>query len=196
MIWGHPTARHLISAYAIGSVCRAPLTVVVAGKLSVETNPIRFGSHLYVWNVCASYRPVIGRHRSCVSCPHFPTALSGCWFFIVAERVADRRESQAVSLMIAGITIANLFGVPFGTMLRNLNRGVFLLPLTAWGLFTFYLVWKWVPFIPGIFPDTGFKGQFRFLKTCLLADQMTHHVRVRRISAGSVTSSSVYDERS
>ena len=33
----------------------------------------------------------------------------------------------------------------------------------VWGLITLFYIWKWVPSLPAL-PDTGLKGQFRFLK--------------------------------
>ena len=39
---------------------------------------------------------------------------------IVAERVADAgKRTEAVSIMIVGMTVANLFGVPLGTYISN-----------------------------------------------------------------------------
>ena len=66
--------------------------------------------------------------------------------------------------MIAGMTVANLFGVPLGTSLSHTLswRATFLL-VGAWGLITLYYIWRWVPQVEGL-KDTGFKGQFRFLK--------------------------------
>ena len=42
-------------------------------------------------------------------------------------------------------------------------RVTFLL-VGCWGLIVLYYIWRWVPVIEGL-KDTGFKGQFRFLKT-------------------------------
>ena len=84
---------------------------------------------------------------------------------IVAERVADKgKSSQAVALMVSGMTIANLFGVPLGTFMSNIMswRIPFLFN-GVWGLITLFYIWKWVPSLPAL-PDTGLKGQFRFLK--------------------------------
>ena len=85
---------------------------------------------------------------------------------IVAERLADKgKSSEAVSIMIAGMTIANLFGVPLGTSLSTMLswRATFLL-VGLWGIVILYYIWRWVPQVEGL-KDTGFKGQFRFLKT-------------------------------
>ena len=85
---------------------------------------------------------------------------------IVAEKLADKgRGSEAVSIMIAGMTIANLFGVPLGTALSasiswRLTFGL----VGFWGILILYFIWRWVPQVEGV-PDTGLRGQFRFLKT-------------------------------
>ena len=84
---------------------------------------------------------------------------------IVAEKVADKgRGSEAVSIMVAGMTVANLFGVPLGTSLCTmLSWRITFLIIGCWGLIVLYYIWRWVPHVPGM-KDTGFKGQFRFLK--------------------------------
>lgn len=79
--------------------------------------------------------------------------------------MADKgKSSQAVALMVSGMTIANLFGVPLGTFMSNIMswRIPFLFN-GVWGLITLFYIWKWVPSLPAL-PDTGLKGQFRFLK--------------------------------
>ena len=66
--------------------------------------------------------------------------------------------------MIAGMTVANLFGVPLGTSLSHLlSWRVTFLFVGIWGVIVLYYIWKWVPAVSGL-KDTGFKGQFRFLK--------------------------------
>lgn len=42
-------------------------------------------------------------------------------------------------------------------------RVTFLL-VGCWGVIILYYIWRWVPHVEGL-KDTGFKGQFRFLKT-------------------------------
>ena len=82
-----------------------------------------------------------------------------------ARRLADEgRGAEAVSIMVAGMTVANLFGVPLGTSLSHLLswRVTFLL-VGCWGLIILYYIWRWVPHVEGL-KDTGFKGQFRFLR--------------------------------
>ena len=80
------------------------------------------------------------------------------------EWLIKGKSSQAVALMVSGMTIANLFGVPLGTFMSNIMswRIPFLFN-GVWGLITLFYIWKWVPSLPAL-PDTGLKGQFRFLK--------------------------------
>lgn len=160
-----PTAGHFISAYAIGVCVGAPLTVFVARSRPLKQILLGLVAIYIFGNLCAAFAPdywTLLLMRFVSGLPHGAFFGAGS---IVAERVADKgRESQAVSLMIAGMTIANLFGVPFGTLLSNMMSWRFPFIFNgAWGLLTFYLVWRWVPALPAL-PDTGFKGQFRFLK--------------------------------
>ena len=137
------TAGHLISAYAIGVCVGAPL-LIIARKYPLK-------------NILLVLVSIIS------GLPH------GAYFgvgSIVAEKLADKgKGSEAVSIMIAGMTVANLFGVPLGTSLSAAIswRMTFLL-VGVWGVLILYYIWRWVPQVEKL-PDTGFKGQFRFLKS-------------------------------
>lgn len=158
-------AGHLISAYALG-VCFGAPVLVLARKKSLKHLLMALVSLIVVGNLCASLAPnywimMIGRFIS--GLPH------GAYFgvaSIVASKLADKgKSSEAVSIMIAGMTVANLFGVPLGTSLSHLIswRSTFLF-VGLWGIVVFYYIWRWVPVVEGL-QDTGFKGQFRFLRT-------------------------------
>ncbi len=63
------------------------------------------------------------------------------------------------------MTIANLFGVPLCTWLSvALSWRITFLIIGCWSIITLLFIAKWVPRVPGL-PDTGFRGQFRFLKS-------------------------------
>ena len=160
-----PTAGHLISAYALGVCAGAPL-LTLARKLPLKNILLGLVAVMITGNLLASMAPsywAMLAARFISGLPH------GAYFgvaSIVAERLADKgKGSEAVSIMIAGMTIANLFGVPLGTSLSTLLswRVTFLL-VGIWGLIVLYYIWKWVPHVEGL-PDNGFKSQFRFLKT-------------------------------
>lgn len=160
-----PTAGHFISAYALGVCVGAPV-LTLARKYPLKHILLVLVTLIMIGNICAALSPsywmlLISRFIS--GLPH------GAYFgvgSIVAERLADKgKSSEAVSIMIAGMTIANLFGVPLGTSLSTMLswRATFLL-VGLWGIVILYYIWRWVPHVEGL-KDTGFKGQFRFLKT-------------------------------
>lgn len=159
-----PEAGHLISAYAIGVCCGAPLLVVVhkyplKSILLVLACIILLGSTLAALSV--NYWMLLAA-RFISGLPH------GAYFgvaSIVAVRLADERhKTGAVSIMVAGMTVANLFGVPLATGLSASVswRFPFLLVVFV-SLIVLYYVWKWVPSVSAL-PDNGFRHQFAFLK--------------------------------
>ncbi|WP_294140198.1 MFS transporter AraJ [uncultured Sanguibacteroides sp.] len=159
------TAGHLISAYALG-VCFGAPVLILTRKFPLKHILLGLVSVIMIGNICASLSPnywtlMISRFIS--GLPH------GAYFgvgSIVAEKLASKgKGSEAVSIMVAGMTIANLFGVPLGTFLSTLLswRATFLL-VGLWGVIILYYIWRWIPEVENL-PDTGFKGQFRFLKS-------------------------------
>lgn len=159
-----PTAGHFISAYALGVCAGAPMLIwarrrplkhilLVLMALMMAGNLLASAASGY-WMLLAA--------RFISGLPH------GAYFgvaSIVASKLADEgKSSEAVSIMIAGMTVANLFGVPLGTSLSHMIswRITFLL-VGCWGIIVLYYIWRWVPAVEGL-KDTGFKGQFRFLK--------------------------------
>lgn len=160
-----PAAGHFISAYALG-VCAGAPVLVLARKRPLKNILLALVALIMFGNLCAAISPnywtlLVARFIS--GLPH------GAYFgvaSIIAEKLADKgKGSEAVSIMVAGMTVANLFGVPLGTSLSHVLswRLTFLL-VGCWAFIILYSVWRWVPQVEGI-KDTGFKGQFQFLKT-------------------------------
>ena len=160
-----PVVGHFISAYALGVCVGAPV-LILARKHPLKHILLALVTLMMVGNTCAALAPnywVLLLARFISGLPH------GAYFgvaSIVAEKLADKgKGSEAVSIMIAGMTIANLFGVPLGTSLSNsISWRVTFLLVGCWGVIILYYIWRWVPHVEGL-KDTGFKGQFRFLKT-------------------------------
>lgn len=160
-----PAAGHLISAYALGVCVGAPLMVLVARTRPLRQILLALVALIVAGNLCAALAPnywTLMAMRFLSGLPH------GAFFgvgSIVAERVAAAgRKTEAVSIMIVGMTVANLFGVPLGTYISGvltwrLAFGI----VCVWGAVAFWLVRLWVPRFPAL-PDTGLKGQFRFLR--------------------------------
>ena len=128
-----PAAGHFISAYALGVCVGAPI-LTLARKHPLKRILLVLVALIMLGNICAAMAPnywVLLLARFISGLPH------GAYFgvgSIVAEKVADKgKGSEAVSIMIAGMTIANLFGVPLGTSLST---------MLSWR-FTFLLVGVW-----------------------------------------------------
>ncbi len=160
-----PVAGHFISAYALGVCAGAPM-LILARKRPLKHILLALMALMLVGNLGAAVAPdywLLLAARFISGLPH------GAYFgvaSIVAGKLADEgRSPEAVSIMIAGMTVANLFGVPLGTSLSHmLSWRVTFLLVGCWGLIVLYYIWRWVPVVEGL-KDTGFKGQFRFLKT-------------------------------
>lgn len=159
------TAGHLISAYALGVCVGAPV-LILARKYPLKYILMGLVVMIMVGNTCAALAPnfwVMMLARFLSGLPH------GAYFgvaSIVAEKLADKgKGSQAVSIMIAGMTVANLFGVPLGTALSAMVSWRLTFALVGcWGVAILFFIGRWVPQVEGV-PDTGLRGQFRFLKT-------------------------------
>ena len=159
------TAGHLISAYALGVCVGAPM-LILARKFPLKRILMGLVAIVMIGNICASLAPnywVMLVARFISGLPH------GAYFgvaSIVAEKLADKgKGSEAVSIMIAGMTIANLFGVPLGTSLSaSISWRLTFLLVGAWSVIIMYYIWRWVPQVENL-PDMGLKGQFRFLKS-------------------------------
>lgn len=159
-----PTAGHFISAYALG-VCFGACMLLILRKYPMKNSLLFLVSLMMVGNIGAALAQsyhfmLVARFIS--GLPH------GAYFgvaSIVASKLAQKgRESEAVSIMIAGMTIANLFGVPLGTLLSTfLSWRIIFCLVVIWCILTLYSIKKYVPYIPPL-PDTGFMGQFKFLK--------------------------------
>lgn len=160
-----PEAGHLVSAYALGVVFGA-LILVVSSRFRPKNILLFLVSLVTIGALASVLAPSYGvflAARFVSGLPH------GAYFgvaSIVAVRLADEgHKTGAVSIMIAGMTVANLLGVPLGTALSSHIswRMPFVLVL-FFSLLVLYYIWKWVPQIDAT-PSNGMKGQFRFLKT-------------------------------
>ena len=158
-----PAAGHYISAYAIG-VCFGTLILVFGRKVPPKNLIILFMIIALVGNTLSTVAvnsPMLLTARFISGLPHgafFGTAT------LIAKTLADKgKEAQSVSMMVTGQTVANMLGVPAGTLLAEmLSWRVAFGLLAAWAAMTMLLTLAWVPFVPPI-KDAGIKGQFRFL---------------------------------
>ncbi|WP_369974464.1 MFS transporter [Pedobacter sp. HMWF019] len=160
-----PQAGHLISAYALGVVIGAPLLIVIAGSYPPKKILIALMIMFTAFNALSAFAP--GYHtlfiaRLLAGLPH------GAFFgvgSVVASKIAEKgKEAQAVSLMFAGLTIANIAGVPLGTYIGHhfLWRYTFVIVVIV-GLITLFSLKAWLPALPAT-KDRNLKQELEFFK--------------------------------
>lgn len=159
-----PQAGHLISVYALGVCIGAPLAVLVSRGRGLRTILVGLICIQLLGGIITTLAPnyyVALASRFISGLPH------GAFFgvgSIVAERLADKNHSTtAVSIMVMGMTVANLLGVPLGTLLgETLSWRVIFAFSTLWSALTIFFIFRWIPVLPAL-PDKGVKAQFAFL---------------------------------
>mgnify|MGYP000686972906 FL=1 len=155
-------AGHLISAYALGVCVGAPLVVVVARSWPLRTILLALVGLFVAGNLLMA----LSADYWMGLCARFVSGLPHGAYFgvgsIVASRLAEKGKStSAVAIMIMGMTIANLFGVPAGNFLGHFLSWRLVFVIAAlWGGVTIWFIRRWVP----VLPATNLKGQFRFLR--------------------------------
>ncbi|MCW2522352.1 MAG: major facilitator superfamily 1 [Frankiales bacterium] len=113
-----PQAGHVVSAYAIGVMVGAPLIAAFGARLPRKR---------LLWSLMALF--ALGNAASALA-PNYPSLVAarfvaglphGAFFgigaVVVASLVAPAKRARAVSMMLVGLSVANIFGVPLTTLL-------------------------------------------------------------------------------
>ncbi|RYE19400.1 MAG: MFS transporter [Sphingobacteriales bacterium] len=145
-----PQAGHLISAYALGVVVGAPLLVVIAGSYPPKKILMVLMIMFTGFNALSAFAPdytTMFIARLLAGLPH------GAFFgvgSVVASKLADKgKEAQSVSLMFAGLTVANILGVPLGTYIgHNFSWRYTFVIIVIVGLITLFSLKAWMPALP------------------------------------------------
>lgn len=118
-----PQAGHLISAYALGVVVGAPLLTAAAVRLPRKGLLITVALALAAGNAASAAAPGFGALlviRFLSGLPH--GAYFGVASVVAANLVPRERRSSAMAVVFAGLTVANVVGVPLTTLVGQ-NAG-------------------------------------------------------------------------
>lgn len=156
-------AGHLISAYSTGVAVGSPFLIILR-KLPLRRLMLLLAAVIALGNAMVSLSP----NFTCLLISRFISGLPHGAFFgagaIVCSRLAGQgKGASAVAVLVGGMTVANLIGVPGFTFLCHLVS--WRLPfaiVSLGGALAFVAIRSWVPVLSPL-PDTGVKGQFRFL---------------------------------
>ncbi|APY87388.1 MFS transporter [Streptomyces alfalfae] len=112
-----PTAGFLVTGYALGVVLGAPLMTVLGTKISRKRMLMLLMGLFVVGNVLSAVAPAFGvmlAGRVVASLAH--GAFFGIGSVVAAELVAPEKKAGAIAMMFTGLTVANVVGVPLGTL--------------------------------------------------------------------------------
>ncbi|MHC5354275.1 MFS transporter [Myroides sp. LJL115] len=163
-----PKAGNFISTYALGVVVGAPLIVMFSHRYAPQkvlmSLMLLFSMFHTLFILSPNYHTLL-LTRFLSGLPH------GAFFGIgsvVATQLADKgKQAQAVSIMFAGLTTANLIGVPLTTYIGQISSWRIAYTIIAsLGLFTTLAIYFWVPKIERS-TDKNLSTQFAFFKTRL-----------------------------
>jgi MFS transporter, DHA1 family, inner membrane transport protein len=154
-----PAAGHVISAYALGVVVGAPLIAVFGARLPRRGLLLALMAAFALGNagsaLALNYESLtIARFLSGV--PH--GAFFGVASLVAASMVAPHRKGRAVSLVMLGLPVANVVGVPAATWMgQHLGWRSAYWAVALLGLLTVALVLAFVPSTPANPDATGRK---------------------------------------
>jgi DHA1 family inner membrane transport protein len=116
-----PTAGWLVSAYALGVAIGAPFMAMATFRLPRKVALVALMSVFIIGNLLCALAPGYGL----LMVARVVTALCHGAFFgigsvVAASLVAPERKASAIALMFTGLTLANVLGVPLGTLLGQI----------------------------------------------------------------------------
>jgi DHA1 family inner membrane transport protein len=113
-----PQAGQLIAAYAIGVVVGAPLLAAASVRHRRKTVLMVLMGWYAAGNLLTAVVPTFGLvmfARFATGLPH--GAFFGAGSVVAGSLVAESRRNSAMAVMFAGLTVANIVGVPLTTVL-------------------------------------------------------------------------------
>jgi DHA1 family inner membrane transport protein len=113
-----PQAGHVISAYALGVVIGAPLTSILGAKLPRRRYLAALMAFYGVMNLLAAVLPGLATltgMRFLAGLPH--GGFLGVGMLYAADALPAGQRARGAAMVIMGLTVANIFGVPLASAL-------------------------------------------------------------------------------
>ncbi len=152
-----PSAGHVISAYAVGVVVGAPVLAVFGAKLPRRALLVALMVAFAVGNAAsalASSYGLLTLARFLAGLPH--GAYFGVASLVAASLAAPDRRGRAVAMVMLGLSVANVLGVPAATWMgQTFGWRSAYVAVAVLGLVTVSMVLAFVPSIPGDREATG-----------------------------------------
>ncbi|MGD9960296.1 MFS transporter [Nocardioides sp.] len=152
-----PAAGHVISAYAVGVVVGVPIIAILGARLPRRALLVALMVAFALGNAASAAAQsygVLTLARFFAGLPH--GAYFGVASLVAAGLAAPGRKGRAIAMMMLGLSVANVVGVPAATWLgQNLGWRTAYVAVTGLGLLTVALVLLFVPSFPGDREATG-----------------------------------------
>jgi DHA1 family inner membrane transport protein len=159
-----PAAGNLVTVYAMGVVVGGPLVVALSMRWPRKATLIGLMGIFTLGNALCALAP----NYELLAFARIFSALSHGSFFGIGAVVAiylapPGQSSRALALMFSGLTLANVLGVPLGTLLGQLTS--WRLPfwtVAACGLVAMAAVWRFIPDITAM-PRANIRDEMKAL---------------------------------
>ncbi|HFK4579897.1 MULTISPECIES: MFS transporter AraJ [Citrobacter] len=161
-----PAAGHMISYYAFGVVLGAPIIALFSSRFSLKHILLFLVTLCVIGNAIftlSSSYAMLALGRLVSGFPH--GAFFGVGAIILSKLVRPGKVTAAVAGMVAGMTVANLVGIPLGTFLSHEFswRYTFLL-IAVFNVAVMVSIGFWVPDLHDE-AKGKLREQFHFLKS-------------------------------
>jgi MFS transporter, DHA1 family, inner membrane transport protein len=146
-----PQAGNAIAGYALGVVVGAPIIAVAAARMARKYLLITLMSVFALGNLVSG---MVDSYHSLIIARFFTGLPHGAYFgvasLVAASLVPPNKRGRALSMMMLGLTIATLLGVPLGSWVGQLfNWHVVFSFVGAIGVLTCILITRFVPYSSG-----------------------------------------------
>ncbi|MGB3501345.1 MAG: MFS transporter [Mesorhizobium sp.] len=127
-----PTAGYLVSGYALGVAIGGPLLTVVTARAARKNLLLALLVMFTLGQLACALAPTYASMLAL----RFATAIShGCFFgvamVVAVSLVPVERRGRAIAIILAGLTVSNVIGVPIGSAIG----GMFGWRATFWAMF-------------------------------------------------------------
>ena len=160
-----PQAGLLVTGYALAVTLGSPILAIATARLPRRAALTGLMGTFILGNILCALAPTYAT----LMAARAVTALAHGAFFgigsVVATQVVPRNQrAQAIALMFTGLTLANVLGVPAGTLLgQALGWRATFWAVSIIGVLAAAAVLAWVPALAAD-PDTNLLREFRALK--------------------------------
>ncbi|WP_256984440.1 MULTISPECIES: MFS transporter [Paenibacillus] len=159
-----PQAGQLITGYALGVAVGAPILTVFTHKIPQKKLLVLLMCIFIIGNALSVIAPTYGLLISARILTAFAHGtFLGVGSLMATRLVAPERRAGAVSVVLAGLTIANIIGVPFGTFIgQQLGWRSSFGAITILGIISLIGIIRFIPVIQQG-PPANLGQQFRNL---------------------------------